>query len=145
MAKPKNDAMKKFDHQGCNKNLKEIARKLRKNSTPAEIKLWKELLRAKKMLGYQFLRQRPVLNFIADFMCKELGLIIEVDGESHDDYQWVKDQSRQKKLEKAGFTVLRFTDEEVFKDIENVSRVLEHWIEVHPPAPPSKVEDLPEA
>jgi very-short-patch-repair endonuclease len=133
--------MKKFDHAGYNKNLKEIARKLRNNSTPAEIRLWKELLRGKKMLGYQFLRQRPVLNFIADFMCKELRLIIEVDGESHDDYQWVKDQARQKELEEAGFTVLRFTDEEIFHDIENVSRVLEHWIEGHPPAPPSKGEN----
>ena len=140
MAKPTNVVMKKYDHAGYNKNLREIARKLRNNSTPAEIRLWKELLRAKQMLGYQFLRQRPVLNFIADFMCKELQLIIEVDGESHDDYQWVKDQSRQKELEDAGFIVLRFTDEEIFKDIENVSRVLKHWIEGHPPAPPSKGE-----
>ena len=135
--------MKKFDHVGYNKNLKEIARKLRNNSTPAEIKLWEELLRAKKMLGYQFLRQRPVMNYIADFMCKELRLIVEVDGESHhQEYQWTKDKSRQKELEDAGFTVLRFNDDEIFDDIENVSRVLEHWIESHPPAPPSKGEDL---
>ncbi|NBC64715.1 MAG: DUF559 domain-containing protein [Bacteroidetes bacterium] len=129
--------MKKFNHADYNKNLKEIARKLRNNSTPAEIKLWKELLRAKKMLGYQFLRQRPVKNYIADFMCKELRLIIEVDGESHNhEYQWTKDKSRQKELEDAGFTVLRFNDDEVFDDIQNVSRVLEQWIEVHPPCAP---------
>ncbi|MDZ7719333.1 MAG: endonuclease domain-containing protein [Balneolaceae bacterium] len=130
---------KKFKHLGYNKELKEIARKLRKNSTPAEIRLWTKLLRAKKMKGYQFLRQRPVLNYIADFMCKELKLIIEVDGESHEsENQWYKDKSRQKELEDYGFTILRFLDEEVFKDLKNVSRVIEQWIESHPPAPPSK-------
>jgi very-short-patch-repair endonuclease len=127
----------KFNHLGYNKELKEIARKLRKNSSPAEIRLWTKLLRAKKMKGFQFLRQRPVLNYIADFMCKELRLIIEIDGESHEhENQWYKDQSRQQELEDHGFTVLRFLDEEVFKDLENVSRVIEHWIESHPPAPP---------
>ena len=87
------------------------------------------------MLGYQFLRQRPVLNYIADFMCKDLMLIIEVDGISHDDeIQWRKDMKRQKKLEDFGFTVLRFSDEEVMNDIENVEQVLLWWIENHPPA-----------
>jgi very-short-patch-repair endonuclease len=91
---------KKFNHLGYIKGLKEIARKLRKNSTPAEIRLWTKLLRAKKMNGYQFLRQRPVLNLIADFMCKELKLIIEVDGESHEsENQWYKDTERQRELE----------------------------------------------
>lgn len=66
-----------------NKNLKELARKLRKDSTKAEIRLWQELLQNKQMYGYAFLRQRPVMNFIADFMCKELMLIIEVDGYTH--------------------------------------------------------------
>ena len=78
-----------FDHLGYHKDLKEIARKLRNDSTPAEIRLWTKLLRSKQMKGYQFLRQRPVLNYIADFMCKELRLIIEVDGESHEqNQQW---------------------------------------------------------
>ena len=123
------------DNYGYNKYLKEYARALRNNSTPAEIRLWSELLRARRMLGYQFLRQRPVLNYIADFMCKELMLIIEVDGISHDDEeQWRKDLDRQKELEDFGFRVLRFTDEEVMNDIENVERVLLWWIENHPPA-----------
>ena len=50
-----------------NIRLKEHARKLRKHSTKAEIKVWAHLLRAKKMKGYPFLRQRPILNYIADF------------------------------------------------------------------------------
>ncbi|HEX6982216.1 MAG TPA: endonuclease domain-containing protein [Balneolaceae bacterium] len=125
--------VKNFDHLNYNKELKELARKLRKDSTPAEIRLWTNVLRAKKMKGYQFLRQRPVLNYIADFMCKELKLIIEVDGYSHNfERQWYKDESRQKELEEHGFTVLRFWDEEVFGDIENVSRVIEQWIDGYP-------------
>jgi len=67
-----------------NKRNKTFARELRNNSTKAEIKLWSELLRAKKMMGYSFLRQRPVGYYIADFLCKDLKLIIEADGISHE-------------------------------------------------------------
>ncbi|PKD43788.1 endonuclease domain-containing protein [Rhodohalobacter barkolensis] len=119
-----------------NKNLKEFARKLRKQSTKAEIKLWNEVLRSKQMHGFTFLRQRPVDSFIADFMCKKLMLIIEVDGYSHEfEEKWILDQERQQKLEGLGFTILRFTDEEVLKDIQNVERVIEGWILDHPPVP----------
>ena len=88
------------------------------------------------MKGYQFLRQRPFLNYIAYFMCKELRLIIEVDEENYEqEYHWYKDELRQKELEEYGFTILRFWDEEIFNDLENVSRVIEHWTDSHPPAP----------
>ncbi|HET6527538.1 MAG TPA: endonuclease domain-containing protein [Balneolaceae bacterium] len=122
-----------------NKNLKEFARKLRKDSTKAEIVLWKEVLRGGKMHGYTFLRQRPVLNYIADFMCKRLMLIIEVDDFMHkSEEQWKLDKERQKELEEAGFTVLRFTDDEVPADLRNVERVIEYWLLNHLPAPPLK-------
>lgn len=124
-----------------NKNLKGLARKLRIESTKAEVILWKKLLQGKKMHGYTFLRQRPVMNFIADFMCKELMLIIEVDGYTHHfEDQWKLDRTRQKELENAGFTVLRFTDDEVMKDLNNVFRSIEGWVLDHPPSPPSKGE-----
>ncbi|HET6528406.1 MAG TPA: DUF559 domain-containing protein [Balneolaceae bacterium] len=98
---------KEFDHLGYNKKLKELARKLRKDSTRAEIKLWTELLRGRKMKNYQFLRQRPVLNYIVDFMCKELKLVIEVDGYTHNfEEQRYKDKERQKELEENEFTIL---------------------------------------
>jgi len=113
-----------------NKDLKELARELRNNSTPAEIRLWSELLRAGKMKGYTFLRQRPVFNYIADFMCKELKLIIEVDGSSHEiNKQWRQDKKRQNKLEEHDFAILRFTDKEIFNDIDNVRRTIEYWID----------------
>jgi very-short-patch-repair endonuclease len=65
-----------------NKSLREKARMLRNHSTKAEIFLWDSLLK-NRFLGFQFLRQRPVLWYIADFICLELMLVIEVDGDTH--------------------------------------------------------------
>ena len=113
-----------------NKNLQPNANRLRKEMTKAEACLWKYVLRAGKMKGFQFRRQRPVLKYIADFMCKELMLIIEVDGSIHQLEEISKyDKIRQKALEEAGFTVLRFTNDEVMKDINSVYSFLEDWIE----------------
>ncbi|MBN2613133.1 MAG: DUF559 domain-containing protein [Bacteroidales bacterium] len=120
-----------------------ICKPVEKRHEKGEACLWKYVLRSHMMLGYQFRRQRPVLNYLADFMCKELKLIIEVDGGSHnDDEIYRNDLKRQGELEKAGFTVLRFSDEEVLKNINNVTRTLEGWIEEFrkknpPPAPSS--------
>lgn len=76
-------------------------------------------------MGCTFNRQRPVLNYIADFMCKEVKLIIEVDGYTHllEDVI-IKDQIRQANLEAAGFKVIRFKDEEVLKEINRVREVI---------------------
>ena len=98
--------------------------------TKAEACLWKYVLGARKLKGFQFRRQRPVLDYIADFMCKELMLIIEVDGLTHRWEETIKkDQIRQRALEVAGFTVLRFTDEEVLNNIQSVFSYIEDWIE----------------
>jgi very-short-patch-repair endonuclease len=122
---------------GYNKHLQPFANKLRKEMTKAEACLWKYVLRARQMKGYQFQRQRPVLNYIADFMCKELRLVIEVDGITHDS-KLEKDKRRTDVLRKAGFNVFRFTDEEVLTNIEGVMRAIEGIIEEikPPPAPP---------
>lgn len=124
-----------------NKNLRPFANSLRKRMTKAEACLWKYVLRARMLKGYQFRRQRPVLNFIADFMCKELSLIIEVDGISHTWEETVeKDKIKTKALEDAGFTLLRFTDDDVLKSINSVVAELEEWIEeyekINPPPNP---------
>ena len=113
-----------------NKTLQPFAHENRYQMTKAEACLWKYALRAKMMCGHTFNRQRPVLNYIADFMCKELKLIIEVDGYSHTlDEVIEKDVIKQRDLEKAGFVVIRFTDEEVLKRIEDVKRAIELTIE----------------
>ncbi len=118
------------NNHGYNKNLQPYANALRKNMTKAEACLWKYALRASQMKGYPFRRQRPVLNYIADFMCKELKLIIEVDGITHT-YEGAleRDAIRQKALEKAGFRVIRFTDEELLKNMSGVRGQIERVIE----------------
>jgi len=68
-----------YSNHNYNKNLQPYANKLRKEMTKAEACLWKYVLKAKQLRGYQFRRQRPALNYIADFVCMELMLIIEVD------------------------------------------------------------------
>lgn len=120
----------KSNNYHYNKKLQPFANRLRKNMTKAEACLWKYVLRAGQLQGYKFRRQRPVLNYIADFMCPELMLIIEVDGITHLDEEVAeKDEIRQKALEEIGFTVLRFNDDEVLKDIRNVERVLDAYAE----------------
>jgi very-short-patch-repair endonuclease len=111
-----------------NPMLKDLAKRLRKNMTLSEVLLWNEL-KNKKMLNMDFDRQRPILNYIVDFYCKDLMLAIEVDGDSHNS-KYEQDKIRQKELENAGVRFLRFDDLEVKKDIVNVLREIENWIQI---------------
>jgi len=80
-----------------NPKLKPLAKKLRNNMTLSEVLLWNEL-KGKRILGYDFDRQKPIDNYIVDFYCKELFLAIEVDGDSHyHDDAPIKDAIRQKR------------------------------------------------
>lgn len=113
-----------------NKKLKPLARELRNHMTYAEVYMWKFVLRASSLKGYGFRRQRPVLKYIADFMSKDLMLIIEIDGGYHDTpEQQKRDRIREKALENVGFHIIRFKNEEVLSDISSVRLYLEHWIE----------------
>jgi very-short-patch-repair endonuclease len=97
--------------------------------TKAEACLWKYSLRAGMMHGYTFKRQRPVLGYIADFMCHDLNLIIEIDGITHQDENVVKnDRNREQILREFGFEILRFTDEDVLNNIASVKEVISNWI-----------------
>ena len=112
-----------------NPKLKSLAKALRKNMTLSEVLLWDEL-KQKKILGFDFDRQRPIDEFIVDFYCKDLQLAIEIDGDSHDSEEaFEKDRKRQKRLETLGVRFLRFDDLEVKNDMNNVLRTIEHWIE----------------
>jgi very-short-patch-repair endonuclease len=118
-----------------NPKLKEFAKQLRKNSTQSEIKLWKAL-KGKQLNGFDFHRQKPLLDYIVDFYCAELSLVIELDGYSHHlEETQQKDQLKQKHLEEAGLSVLRFADSEVMNDLESVMRVLERFVLEHTPNP----------
>ncbi|MGE4346827.1 MAG: endonuclease domain-containing protein [Flavobacteriaceae bacterium] len=111
-----------------NPNLKEFARELRNNSTKAEIILWQKLKR-KQMYGYDFHRQKPLDNHIVDFFCHELMLAIEVDGYSHQfEEVYDKDVQKTKRLNELGVTVLRFTDNEVLKEMFSVMLAIENYI-----------------
>lgn len=111
-----------------NPKLKEFARQLRNNSTKSEIYLWKHL-KGKQMMGYDFHRQKPLDNYIADFFCYELMLVIELDGYTHQLEDVIeKDKMKEKRLNELGIHVLRFQDEEVYNDVENVLRVIEAFI-----------------
>ena len=116
------------------KDLKQHSRELRNNSTLAEVLLWNHLKR-RKMLGYQFMRQKPMHHFIVDFYCSKLKLVIEIDGGSHW-HRYGADMQRQKHLEKMGVHVLRFNDLAVKKDIDNVLSAIEGWIRKNERQPP---------
>ncbi len=109
--------------------LKKYARSLRNGSTLSEIELWKAL-RAKEFYGYKFIRQKPLLEYIADFYCYELDLVIELDGYTHQfEETQERDIRKDEALQAAGLTVLRFTDDEVLSDIGNVLAVIKEHID----------------
>jgi len=111
-----------------NPKLKEYARQLRNNSTITEIFLWQKLKR-KQMYGYDFHRQKPIDNYILDFFCYELMLGIEIDGYYHELKKvFEKDIEKTKRMNELGITVLRYSDHQVLKEMENVLRAIEQFI-----------------
>lgn len=108
-----------------NPNLKRLARKLRKDMTFGEVLLWNKL-KENQFWGFDFDRQRCIDNYIVDFYCKELMLVIEVDGMYHNyEETFLKDEIRQRKLEAFGIEFIRFTESEIKYDMINVIRALE--------------------
>lgn len=92
-----------------NKRLVPLAKKLRKHMTLSEVLLWQEI--KGKQLGARFSRQIPIDEFIVYFYCKDLMLVIEIDGNSHSfEVQPEKDEIRQKRIESFGIHFLRFDD-----------------------------------
>ena len=130
--------MKKRKIIPYNPRLKELAKKLRNNSTKSEIKLWLKL-KNKQQYNYKFIRQKPIDSYILDFYCPELELGIELDGYSHELVEvFHKDLKKEKRLNELGIVILRFKDEQVFNDIEHVIKEIEFYIfefEKHTPNP----------
>ena len=101
------------------KLLLEKAKEMRQNPTDAETLLWNYISGGR--LGVHFRRQHPVFDYIPDFVCLSYRLIVEIDGGYHlDGEQPEKDAERTKHLAEQGFTVLRFTNEEVLHDTDEV-------------------------
>ena len=106
--------------------LKAFARENRKNATLAENVLWEYLRNGE--LGEKFLRQHIIGDYIVDFVSRHDGLVIEVDGGYHSEpRQQEEDKLREEVLEQMGYHVIRFTNEEVLYDIENVLNQIENY------------------
>ena len=111
--------------------LTKKARYLRNNSTLPEILLWNELKRG-KMREYDFHRQKPILSYIVDFFCYPLMLAIEVDGESHNSKEaYQHDRLKQNRIETLGIKFIRFHNDSIKRDLENVLRTIHAYIDHH--------------
>jgi very-short-patch-repair endonuclease len=99
-------------------HLIDRAKAMRREMTPAELRLWLAL-RAKRFGGVKFRRQQVIGNFIADFACRNPMFVVEVDGETHAE-QEEYDEARTRFLESRGYRVLRFTNPEVMTNLEGV-------------------------
>ena len=102
------------------KHLLTRARKLRNESTPFEVMLWDQL-RSAKLGGHKFRRQHVIDHCIVDFFCPAKGLIVEVDGDTHD---VVRDAVRDQRHVKMGYSTIRFTNGHVGKNLEGVLSAL---------------------
>ncbi len=123
------------------KRLKSYAQKLRKSGNLSEVLLWDEIKGNK--LGYRFLRQRPLGNYIVDFFCHALHMAIEVDGAASHDSKIERDEKRQGALEKMGMRIVRFTDAEVRQNLSGVVAMIKAEIQKSSAlqAPPLRKEE----
>ncbi|WP_288447314.1 endonuclease domain-containing protein [uncultured Chryseobacterium sp.] len=118
-----------------NPHLKVLLKEKRKARILSEVIFWKKV-RAKKFYTIDFDRQRIIGNYIVDFYVKALGLIIEIDGSSHDEKQ-VYDGIREEYLESLGLSVFRISDFDVKNSLSIVMKELEDFIVLHYGTTPS--------
>ena len=112
----------------------ERARELRRNMTPAETILWRQV-RGRRFMGFKFRRQHPIGPYFADFVCHECKLILELDGESHLG-QEVPDSLRTDYLQTHGWLVLRFWNNQMYDELESVlEAIYQTCMERRPPHP----------
>jgi very-short-patch-repair endonuclease len=115
---------------------------MRKVMTLAELKLWNEL-RAHRLMGLGFRRQFPVAGYIVDFACPEKKLVVEVDGSQHAEADAVdSDEARTLRLEQDGWTVLRFWNDDVIRDIDNVCQHIVIAIGLGDAPPMNELDEL---
>lgn len=104
------------------------AKDLKREMTPAEKVLWKEL-RNNRLDGHKFRGQHPLGQFIADFYCHEKKSVVEVDGDIHDDGDVKeRDESRTNELKNFGLTVIRFQNEEIFANLRDALKQIQYGL-----------------
>lgn len=107
---------------GASQIVKNYAKELRRNQTPAEALLW-EMLRGRNLNGLKFRRQHPLKNYIADFYCHELRLVIELDGKIHElQHIREKDLKREEAMKALGVSVIRFNNDVVFSNPDKIAK-----------------------
>jgi very-short-patch-repair endonuclease len=123
-------------HAVVSERQRSRAKQLRRTMTRAETLLWRHL-KADRIDGLGFRRQVPFRNYIADFACLSVKLIVELDGESHDFEERQKaDQNRDAFFVSEGFQVLRFTNEQVTSNLEGIVEAIRQ-------VAPSRASGLP--
>src|SRR4051794_25999426 len=108
--------------RGRSEKTTRIARRLRVNQTDAETVLWNRI-RNRQIDGHKFVRQEPILGYICDFVCRELNLVVEVDGGQHNES--ALDAVRDRRLTGQGYKVLRFWNNDVLGNTEGVLTALQ--------------------
>jgi very-short-patch-repair endonuclease len=111
--------------------VRQIAREMRSSMTPAEVLLWSKL-RNKQLAGLRFRAQHPVGRFVLDFCCTSLRLVIELDGSAHIGREQ-DDLARSQHLEAYGYTVIRFTNDEIMNDLDSVIQAIKEAALTQPP------------
>jgi very-short-patch-repair endonuclease len=116
-------------HLPYNPKLKDFSRDLRNNGEKSEAMLWKRL--KSKQTGYAFARQKPILNYIAVFYCKELDLVVEIDGASHFTAEArLRDKERDMQMRAIGLVVVRVNDGDVRRDADRVAAYIKEQCEL---------------
>ena len=96
------------------------ARSLRHADVPAEDRLWSHL-RDRRLQSFKFVRQVPIGSYIVDFLCREVRLVVEVDGATHsEDHEIAYDQRRESYLKAQGYRIVRVQNDDVYRHITDV-------------------------
>lgn len=124
--------------KGATRSTFNFAKQLRSNMTDAEKVLWEEL-RKNKLEGYKFRRQHPLQNYVADFYCHAIRLVIEVDGDNHLTKEQIKiDKERTEILNSNGIDIIRFTNKEVIEELDEVIKKIKKEIKIRATISPSR-------
>ncbi|MBA3446091.1 MAG: endonuclease domain-containing protein [Pseudaminobacter sp.] len=129
-------------HTPINERNRKNAKSMRRVMTDAELKLWNEL-RAHRLMGLGFRRQAPIAGYIVDFACSTKDLIVEVDGSQHAETCTAEaDDVRAMRLEQDGWTILRFWNDDILRDIDNVCQHIVIAAGLSHPSPAERQETL---
>ena len=120
--------------RGADKIRTGLARRLRRDSTSAELRLWNRL-RSRSINGHKFVRQQPLGRFVVDFLCREKRLVVEVDGGQHDESD--RDRARDQWLREHNYRILRFWNNDVMSNMDGVLETIANAL--HEAAPPHPV------